>query len=85
MIYLNTHWQLYLGSAAVRETLTLAEPPVKDFTDAKINYSRNKNKIQHFFINLIFVIEFTFNMSKIHAKQIYQVLGKKMAIPAQTM
>ncbi|MDE0089271.1 MAG: hypothetical protein OXU23_26395 [Candidatus Poribacteria bacterium] len=41
MIYLNTHWQSTLGSAAVRETDTLAEPPVKDFTDAKTDYSKN--------------------------------------------
>ena len=41
MIYLNTHWQSTLGSAAVRETDPLAEPPMKDFTDAKTYYSRN--------------------------------------------
>ena len=61
-------------------TITLAEPPVKDFTDAKIDYSRNKNTT--FFYPPNFVIEFTFTMSKIHAKQIYQVLGEKMVISA---
>ncbi|RKU17478.1 hypothetical protein C6501_03920 [Candidatus Poribacteria bacterium] len=50
------HWQPTLGSAAVRGTITLAEPPVKGFTDAKIDYSRNQNKMQHFFY-LIFVIQ----------------------------
>ena len=56
MIYLNTHWQSTLGSAAVRETDPLAEPPMKDFTDAKRYYSKKENKIQHFFhISPIFV------------------------------
>ena len=32
---LNMHWQSSLGSAAVRESCTLAEPPIKDFTDAE--------------------------------------------------
>ena len=41
VIYLNTHWQSQLGSAAVRETDTLAEPPITDFTDAKTDYSKN--------------------------------------------
>ncbi len=41
---------IYLGSAAVRETILLAEPPIKDFTDARIDYSKNENKTQHFFI-----------------------------------
>ena len=41
MIYLNTHWQSTLGSAAVRETDPLAEPPVRDFTDAKRHCSKN--------------------------------------------
>ena len=40
MIYLNTHWQISVGSAAVRETTTLAEPPIRDFTDAKTDYSK---------------------------------------------
>ena len=56
VIYLNTHWQSTLGSAAVRETSPLAEPPMKDFTDAKRYYSKKENKIQHFFrFNPIFV------------------------------
>ena len=45
-ILINMHWQSSLGSAAVRESCTLAEPPIKDFTDAedilskmKINYN----------------------------------------------
>ena len=50
MIYLNTHWQSQLDSAAVRETIPLAEPPIKDFTDVKIDCIKNKNKIQHFFM-----------------------------------
>ena len=50
------HWQSTLGSAAVRETSPLAEPPVKDFTGAKRHYSKKENRIQHFFrFNPIFV------------------------------
>lgn len=59
MIYLNTHWQSTLGSAAVRETSPLAEPPLKDFTDAKTDYSKKRNKIQQFFyISTQFLCEF---------------------------
>ena len=32
---IKPHWQSQLGSAAVRETSTLAEPPIKEFTDAE--------------------------------------------------
>ena len=60
MIYLNTHWQSTLGSAAVRETILLAEPPIKDFTDAKIDYSKNKNIMQHFY----FLAQFLYKHSR---------------------
>ena len=36
---LKPHWQLVLGSAAVRESSTLAEPPL--FTDAKTHYNKD--------------------------------------------
>ena len=39
---INLHWQLTLGSAAVRETDPLAEPPL--FADAGIHYSKNIKK-----------------------------------------
>ena len=52
MIYLNTHWQSTLDSAAVRETSPLAEPPIMGFTDAKIDCSKKKNEKQQFFLIL---------------------------------
>ncbi len=61
MIYLNTHWQSQLDSAAVRETIPLAEPPIKDFTDVKTDYSRKKYKMQHFFISAAAGIQFSDN------------------------
>ena len=56
MIYLNTHWQLSLGSAVVRETSPLAEPPVMDFTDAVMDYTKNENKMLHFFVSPILCV-----------------------------
>ena len=36
---LKPHWQPSFGSAAVRETTILAEPPL--FTDAKTHYNKD--------------------------------------------
>lgn len=51
---INLHWQLTLGSAAVREATTLAEPPIMDITDAKIHYSKDVKKNTTIFFNSFF-------------------------------
>ena len=77
----------------VRETRPLAELPVNGFTDAKTNYSKSKNKIQHFFDaaqsgrlcykdaaqsgRLCYKDDNLRYISKIHAEQILSDIGRK--------